>query len=883
MAFKSIVNKLKHPAKIIFKLLVNNLSFVILRAGMRNRISPLFIVVCSAFLLLFTSVAAIASSPAVHLSPRPAWINAIKVFDKKVPLRQVENGYFYQLFEEQVQIEKQADYRHFIREIVSAAGIQNGSEINISFDPSYERLDIHDITVWRDGKPSSRLNLKSFKVIADEKELSRFIYQGSFSAFCILNDIRKGDRIEYSFTITGRNPIFGTKFTDDIYFQGGQAYAQMYKALFASPDRKLNFKLFNKAPVAALSDKNGLKCYEWNLTQVAIPIYPDNAPSWFDNYNHIQVSDYNNWQEVVDWAQKVNPIATNLSGELAARVAKMKADARGDKEKYFRSAVQMVQDEIRYMGIELGEYSHRANAPEKVYNQRYGDCKDKALLLASVLMANGIEAHMVLINTHAEDKVSDYLPSPTVFDHAVCVATINNKPVYIDATISYQRGSGTNLYFPNYGKGLVLKAGNKDLTAISPSKTGKTLITENYKIIDAEKGNTQLDVISTYTLNEADRMRDKLASNSMSETEKGYLEYYAKTYPKIESAADSLTVKDDVKQNVLTTIEHYKVPDFFKPGKEAGKYNASVYASYINERLPGVGTRAKFPVAIAFPYNIQCITHVVLNSGWNTEHSSNTIKRDAYAFASDVAASGDTLTLDYTFSTSKNFIAINKLDETRDDVKQISDNELGFDFAYTPDISKAPFHLNYWMAAFLVVLVAGLALFGIKLYRTKTPKVVFEPGAGFIPVGGWLILIAIGLALTPVVVGDAIVSGAYLKASKWHIHFNGVNDIGLKALLIFEVAGNVFMICYALFCLVLLINKRDILPKYIIGFYAFAALFAVGDYVFALSVSGSVADITVFNMVRRCIFSGIWIAYFKSSERVEQTFIVPFPHSNYSY
>jgi len=37
------------------------------------------------------------------------------------------------------------------------------------------------------------------------------------------------------------------------------------------------------------------------------------------------------------------------------------------------------------------------------------------------------------------------------------------------------------------------------------------------------------------------------------------------------------------------------------------------------------------------------------------------------------------------------------------------------------------------------------------------------------------------------------------------------------------------------------------------------------------------------SMIRKIIYSGIWIAYFKSSERVEQTFVVPYPADNYSY
>lgn len=850
---------------------------------MRKLFVPLLIAAMSGLLLILGPPAARAGAPVVHISARPAWLNTFKLSDKKLPARQVTNGFFYQLFEEQIQVEKQADYKHVIREIVSEAGIQNGSEISISFDPSYERLDVHDITVWRNGKAESRLGAKSFKVIADEKDLSKFIYQGSFSALCILDDIRKGDRIEYAYTITGRNPIFGHKYTDQLYMQGMQPYAQLYKALLVSPNRKLNFKAFNNAALADPTDKNGLKCYEWNLLQAMPPPDASGTPSWFNNYSYIQISDYSSWQEVIDWALKVNPVSTGLKGNLAARVAKLKADAAGDKEKYFRSAVQMVQDEIRYMGIELGEYSHRANTPEKVYNQRYGDCKDKALLLASVLMANGIDAHMVLINTDAEAKVDTFIPSPTVFDHAVCVATLNNKPVYIDATIAYQRGSGTNLYFPNYGKGLVLMAGNTSLTAITPTNAGKMKVIETYKVPAGEKESTLLEVTTTYTLAEADRMRDRLASGSIAETEKNYLDYYAKSYPKIEFAADSITVKDDAIKNELITIEYYRIPGFFKADKEPGRYTASFYAGAINDQLPAISGKVQMPAAIGYPVNIEHLVHVIMKSGWDIAESSSSIQRDAYGFNSRIWVQGDTLTLDYNFRTLKDFIAPDKLDEARTDVKQIADNELGYSFTYTPDISRVPFRPNYSLMIFVLALAATLVWLAIKLYRTETRAVVFETGANFIPVGGWLILIAIGLAITPFAVAYTMAESGSLDLSKWNAHPSNSSDVAFKALFLFEVAGNVILIAFAAFCFVLLVNRRDVLPRYIIGFYAFLALFAVSDYFLVIIVTGSVLDSTALSMIRKIIYSGIWIAYFKSSERVEQTFVVPYPAHNYSY
>src|SRR6202007_1655081 len=106
----------------------------------------------SIFVVLLNCGFAKAGSPTVRISPKPSWLSTCKPYDKMPSLRSIEGGYFFELVEHQVQVEKQADYHHLVRHIVSNNGIQNGSEISVSFDPAFETLEFHQITVWRDNK-----------------------------------------------------------------------------------------------------------------------------------------------------------------------------------------------------------------------------------------------------------------------------------------------------------------------------------------------------------------------------------------------------------------------------------------------------------------------------------------------------------------------------------------------------------------------------------------------------------------------------------------------------------------------------------------------------------------------------------------------------------
>lgn len=834
--------------------------------------------------LLFNVGVVKGGTPVVHVSAKPTWLSVCKAYDKRPSARTIEKGFFYTLIEEQIHVEKQADYHHVIKEIVSETGIQNASQISVAFDPSFERLDFHDIIIWRDGKPLNRLNTSKFKVIADEQDLSNFIYQGSYSALCILDDIRKGDRIEYSYTITGRNPIFNGKYCDEVYFQWYYPIAHQYAVIITSSQRKLNIKNYNNVPKAIVSESNGLKRYEYEAFQIAPARDDDNQPDWYNTKPYIQISEYNDWAGIVNWALSINPTATNIKGELGERIAKLKAKAGNDKEKYFREAVKTVQDEVRYMGIEIGQYSHRANNPERVFKQRYGDCKDKSLLLVSMLKANGIDASMVLVNSSIKAHIADYIPTYHAFDHAVVVANLNSKQVWVDATIDYQGGTGTDIYFPNYGKGLILKEGNTSLTDIPSSKAGKIFYEDTYKIKD-EKSPVTFTVKTTYTLNEADDVRSRLASSGMAETEKNYLEYYGKIYSKIEPK-DSITVNDDLDKNILTTTETYLISNYFRKDSATNKYAVDLYANYISQQFPSFNGQTKTPVSISYPLNIDYTIRVILPGGWDITDKNNEINRDYFHFASHYTSSGDTLSLAYSLKYLKNNVPVNKLGEFKDDIKQLNDNGLGYSFTYNPgtDAASAPSNVNTSMVIFAMLLTIGLIFLGVYIYQRETPAIVFSYGATFTPLGGWLILVSLILIFTTFFAALVFLGSDYFSLETWNLASPGKQELNYKLFIIMEVFCFLILLVYSIYCLILLISKRDILPKAIIGYFAFTAGFVLIDLLWTFTLKhNKMVQPHPYVLIYSVIVAAIGIPYFKRSSRVEHTFIVPYPPYNYSY
>lgn len=95
--------------------------------------------------------------------------------------------------------------------------------------------------------------------------------------------------------------------------------------------------------------------------------------------------------------------------------------------------------EIRYTGIELGQGSLLPRTPAETLKRKFGDCKDKAVLLTALLRALDIPAYVALLNAGEGDPdVEESLPGLGAFNHAI-VMVPGTPAVWIDPTEPFAR------------------------------------------------------------------------------------------------------------------------------------------------------------------------------------------------------------------------------------------------------------------------------------------------------------------------------------------------------------------------------------------------------------------------------------------------------------
>ncbi|WP_138484275.1 DUF3857 domain-containing protein [Dyadobacter bucti] len=846
------------------------------------------------FLAFVFAVTRAFAVPAIQISPAPSWVVPVIPGGKAPSLKEFSGGYYLSFSDTQVNLDKKTTYERFIRQIVNESGIQNGSEVSVTFDPMYENLTFHNIIIWRNGQAIPQLNRSNFNILPLETDRQRFIYNGYYSASVILKDIRKGDRIEVSFSRKGWNPVFQNKYSRNLSFYTYDYTSHIHYAIIAKKGREILFKDFNKPPVKTIKVTQEGEAHEWDLKNVKNIPYDDNVPFWYNKQPFVQVTEYKSWKEVVDWGLNFYQVPA-ITGALKDKVDEWKKSSISTIQ-FIETAVRFVQDDIRYMGIETGENSHRPHDPASVFKQRYGDCKDKAFLLCAILKANDIECDPLLVDTYKRASLSDYLPSPNNFNHVVVRMRLRDEGpylnaqdaiIFVDATISLQGGALSKLNFPPYGQGLLLKKGQKRPIALPIQNPGYLTVTEDIYL--PEEGDTaangRVEVKTIYFEGQADDFRSFFQQSVISETEESYLNYYRDTYKHAEfELSDTLEFYDQREASNFSLFERYTMKNAWQYDSTRKKYYFNILGKILYDQLTILPNRKrKDPVFLKYPYHNTYTIRVHTGGTRLVPHDSWNIERAAYLihFKSEFLNDENVWELTYEYETRQDHVPVALAGQFRSDMEKLADN-LNYQLttADLGDISKS--NVNWGTVIFSLLTVCGSAFFFRRLYR-------YSPLAGqenepAIPIGGWVALIGISIALQPFVILFTMLnqSGSiYYTKSGWDVlnDRSGMMILGYRVLLLFEMFFNVMMVCFSVLLNFLFFKKRDSFPMLYSVYMGGNLLFVIADTAaayFLYGVSGNNYDSQLNQVFRQIIQSAIWIPYLNKSVRVRQTFVNTF-------
>lgn len=150
----------------------------------------------------------------------------------------------------------------------------------------------------------------------------------------------------------------------------------------------------------------------------------------------VQASSYASWDDFGRWWWNLIEDEIRVSADMAAKVEELTADASTPLEE-LRAVYDFVVTEVRYNAWEFGVHGYQPYSAPVIFGRRFGDCKDKAILLKAMLSAVDLEAWPVLIRMEPRRYEEDHeLALVSHFNH--CIAYVPEQEgipeMYLDGT-----------------------------------------------------------------------------------------------------------------------------------------------------------------------------------------------------------------------------------------------------------------------------------------------------------------------------------------------------------------------------------------------------------------------------------------------------------------
>lgn len=314
-------------------------------------------------------------------------------------------------------------YNDAYEKILTEKGRRERRELSFHFSTSYERVQLEKLEIIRDGQAHTINVEANAKVMVEPSQMNSNIYDPNNKILRVqVPDLQPGDLLHYQW----RKQCFKPRIPD---FWCGYYVLQSTSPIIrnlivvdapdALPLKKIAIKDRVGDTVSHVERREGGRViHSWTAENVPM-IFPEpDMPAMYTVVQRLLVSTAADWREISRWYWNLcKPRLDKTTPAMLEKVKELTAAATSPMDK-IRALFRFVAADIRYMGITT-EDEAPGYEPHDVcitFNNRYGVCRDKAALLASMLRLAGFEAFPVIFRNGP--KMDMEVPN-NYFNHAI--------------------------------------------------------------------------------------------------------------------------------------------------------------------------------------------------------------------------------------------------------------------------------------------------------------------------------------------------------------------------------------------------------------------------------------------------------------------------------
>ncbi|MDP3143449.1 MAG: DUF3857 domain-containing protein, partial [Candidatus Omnitrophota bacterium] len=276
---------------------------------------------------------------------------------------------------------------HYIIKILNERG-RKFAEVDIGYDSTYEKAEL---VFARTIKPNGEVVNVGAKHIRDVSRYMDFpLYSNARALIISMPGVIEGAIIEYKVKISRNKLIAEREFNLAYTIQEDEPVLLAKLSLSIPSDREVNTLLLNQKfnsfganlePQISTDGKS--KIYRWEFKKIPQIIPEPLMPPESEITPGFILTSFKSWDQIYKWWWDLAKDKIDINPEMQKLVKELVTGKTGEEART-RAVYNWCIKNIRYVGIEYGQAGYEPHRATEIFVNKYGDCKDQAILLISL-------------------------------------------------------------------------------------------------------------------------------------------------------------------------------------------------------------------------------------------------------------------------------------------------------------------------------------------------------------------------------------------------------------------------------------------------------------------------------------------------------------------
>lgn len=329
-----------------------------------------------------------------------------------------------------------SQFRQLAIRIDRQSAIERFTDMLFAFTPGEDRLEVLEAEIIRvdgagEGSEVSRIRPRT---VADRYQRGKSEGVYTLTAYKVIEfpTLAVGDIVHVQLRkdeIGSRN-LFGD-FFGLVYPMSSEFPKAHAEVIVIAPTTRRLYHSTARLPPPEVSVEGDTQRLVFSADDLPALTIEPSMPGYGDIGAWISVSTFASWQELADWYRELVRTQLEVPPDLA-QVARGLVAGLDGVEDQVAAIHRWVVTRTRYVGIEFGIHGFKPYKMAEVVQRGYGDCKDKAALMVSMLRVVGIDAEFVLVRTRDLGALEGTPATLWAFNHAI--AYVPALDLYLDGT-----------------------------------------------------------------------------------------------------------------------------------------------------------------------------------------------------------------------------------------------------------------------------------------------------------------------------------------------------------------------------------------------------------------------------------------------------------------